>query len=68
MADSKHKKHQSAPQPQAADQSQATEEAQQQAEAQVHLMGDAAVDPLPLVDEEKDPIAQRAKQVSDSES
>jgi hypothetical protein len=30
-------------------------------------MGDAAVDPLPLVDEEKDPIAQEIKQNYKSE-
>ena len=38
------------------------EEVQKQATAQRDLMGDAAVDPLPLVDEEKDPIAQEIKQ------
>jgi hypothetical protein len=32
-----------------------------EAEAQRDLMGDAAVDPQPLVDEEKDPIAQDGK-------
>ena len=40
------------------------EEAQKEAAAQRDLMGDAAVDPLPLVDEKKDPIAQQIKQKS----
>ena len=43
-------------------QSETKAEAQKQAAAQKDLMGDAAVDPLPLVDEEKDPIAQEIKQ------
>lgn len=72
MTDSKHKNNQSAPQPQAENQpqdmAQDVEAAEKKADAQVNLMGNASVDPLPLVDEEKDPIAQKAKQVSDSES
>ena len=48
-------------------QSETKEEAQKQAAAQRDLMGDAAVDPLPLVDEEKDPIAQEIQQSSESE-
>lgn len=43
-------------------QTQESEEARTQGEAQVDLMGSAAVDPLPLVDEENDPIAQNIKQ------
>lgn len=34
---------------------------QEDANAQVNLMGDAAVDPQNLMDEEKDPIAQEIK-------
>jgi len=44
-----------------------TEEQQKEANAQVDLMGDAAVDPQPLVDEEKDPIAQEVKRSDQSE-
>ena len=61
MTDNQQKKNEfpSQPEPQ--------KEAQKQAAAQRDLMGDAAVDPLPLVDEEKDPIAQEIKQSSESE-
>ncbi len=37
------------------------DEVQADAEAQVGLMGDAAVDPRPLMNEEKDPIAEEVK-------
>lgn len=37
------------------------EEVQADAEAQVDLMGDAAVDPRPLMNEEKDAIAEEVK-------
>ncbi len=45
-------------------QTETKEESQKQATAQRDLMGDAAVDPLPLVDEEKDPIAQEVKKIT----
>jgi hypothetical protein len=51
MTNKQQKKSRFSPQP------ETKEEVQKQATGQRDLMGDAAVDPLPLVDEEKDPIA-----------
>lgn len=44
-----------------------SQEKQKEANAQVDLMGNAAVDPQPLVDEEKDPIAKEVKQSTQQE-
>lgn len=38
-----------------------------EANAQRDLMGDAAVDPQPLLDEEQDPIAQKAQTLSETD-
>lgn len=48
-------------------QSQSPEEVQTKADSQVNLMGSAAVDPQPLLDEENDPIAEQVKESSHPE-
>lgn len=67
MTDSQQKHNPLNPQSQENPPSQTPQEARTKGEAQVDLMGSAAVDPLPLVDEEKDPIAQEIKQSSQSD-
>lgn len=67
MTDSNQKHNGLPPQPQKSKEAQISEEARTRGEAQVDLMGSAAVDPLPLVDEENDPIAQDIKQSSRSD-
>lgn len=63
MTDSNQKHNDLTPQFQPSKEAQKSKKAQ----AQVDLMGSAAVEPLPLVDEENDPVAQDIKQSSQSD-
>lgn len=47
-------------------QSEQKEAVQKEVAAQRDLMGSAAVEPQPLLDEEKDPIAQKAQRTSET--